>query len=649
MTKQLACALLVLTASSATAQETADTFMLKELVVSVARVPTERATASAAISVLTSAELRTRGIRTVAEALRTIPGTAIAQGGSYGAFGSLFMRGGESDYVQVLLDGVRINSPGEHFDFGNMTLENIERIEVVRGPVSVLYGSDAVTGVVQLFTKPGTTQTAFDAAAAGGMGRRHNAADGSFGSATFQAQLRGSVRGAGYSVGAAYFQSDGAAAFNNQNRNSGVTARMSLPAGARTNLSGTARYTTNTFHYPTDGAGNVVDANQQDVAATVAAGIEVAHRLSGKLEARALFSLDRNTDVYTDDPDNAADTLGFYAYRSSERFQHESVDVRFNYVPARRATLTLGAEYDRQHERGWSASQSEYGPASGSSREARSNRALYGQVLAGARALNVQLGARLDDNQRFGTFGTYRGGASLRLSPYLRVRASAGTGFKQPRFYEQFATGFVRGNPALAPERSLSFEGGAEFTAAAWRIGMTRFGQRFRDLIQYIGMPAHADDPNYLNLGAARANGWEIEAERSAGALTLRASYTRLHTRVTDAGVGDDPLFVAGSDLIRRPRHAAALATTYARSEWSISAIATYTGRRSDLDFRTYPFARVQLPSFTRVDLAAERALGRSDLRATLQVENAFNAAYQEAFNFPARGRVVFAGFRYVR
>ena len=106
------------------------------------------------VTVITGEELRARGITRVSDALRSVPGATLVQNGSVGSVNSLFLRGGESRYTKVLIDGVAVNAPGGFFDFSHLTTDNIERIEVVRGPASVVYGADAVSGVIQIFTRP---------------------------------------------------------------------------------------------------------------------------------------------------------------------------------------------------------------------------------------------------------------------------------------------------------------------------------------------------------------------------------------------------------------------------------------------------------------------------------------------------------------
>ncbi|HYS21967.1 MAG TPA: TonB-dependent receptor plug domain-containing protein, partial [Gemmatimonadales bacterium] len=135
------------------AQGRIDTVTVTPIVVTATRLPTPAEAVAPTVTVLQGDALRAQGLVSIADALRAVPGAAVVAAGPFGAQTSLFLRGGESDYVKVLLDGVPVNQPGGAFDWANLTLDNVDRIEVLRGPASVLYGSDAVTGVVQIFTR----------------------------------------------------------------------------------------------------------------------------------------------------------------------------------------------------------------------------------------------------------------------------------------------------------------------------------------------------------------------------------------------------------------------------------------------------------------------------------------------------------------
>ena len=149
----LTFAVIVAPLSSGLAQATADTVSLSPVVVTATRVPTAATVSTAATTLLSGAELRARGVTTLLDALRTVPGVALAQIGGAGSQSSLFLRGGNSNYTKVLVDGVPVNAPGGALDISTLTTDNIDRIEILRGPSSVQYGSDAMSGVVQVFTR----------------------------------------------------------------------------------------------------------------------------------------------------------------------------------------------------------------------------------------------------------------------------------------------------------------------------------------------------------------------------------------------------------------------------------------------------------------------------------------------------------------
>jgi len=280
----------------------------------------------------------------------------------------------------------------------------------------------------------------------------------------------------------------------------------------------------------------------------------------------------------------------------------------------------------------------------------RSTHAVFVQWLGDGdadRPVSANLGARLEDNQQFGTFATWRAGAAWRLDQATRLRAAAGTGFKEPTFLEAYATGFVIGNPDLRPERSFSWEGGIEHTVpgTALSVAVTYFDQRFSNLVVYD----FTRTPNYVNIAAAKSAGAEVAADwtpRNGVAVSL--AYTYLDTRVLDGG--GDPTFATGKRLIRRPTNTVVLrlASRFGR-RGSATLGARFVGDRDDLDFSTFPAARVTLHPYTRVQAAVQYAAlqGRGSgpgVTLQAQVENLFGDTGREIANYPVRGRTLFFG-----
>jgi vitamin B12 transporter len=632
------------------AQGTPDTVSLPPVVVTATRLPVAPARVSAAVTVLSGAELRAAGLTSVADALRGVPGAAIVRSGSFGAQTSLFLRGGESDYTKVLIDGVAVNQPGGAFDFSALTTDNVRSIEVVRGPASVLYGSDAVTGVVQILTEAGREP----GAPIGTAGVR----GGTYGTLESFARLAGGSTRNGWSLAASRNVTDGILAYNNHSRTGTVDLQLRAAPDSRTDAKLSVRYDDHRFHFPTDGVGHLVDGNQSTGERGPTVGLDAGRFFSARLEGRLLLSAHHGEVDYDDPQDNPGDTLGFYNdFHSRDRIDRRGIDARANLHLGATAVLTGGAALESQRDHSTNVCSGQFGDCSSPPIDTgRTTRSAYTQLVAplGARA-DLTAGARLDHSSRFGDVATYRGGLALRLGTATRLRASAGTGFKEPTFLENFSTGYVIGNPKLKDERTLSWEVGAEHSIAGGRVAgaVTLYAQRFRNLIDYLGAPPLPGGPNYYNVAAALANGVEAELSlRPSAAVRIGAGYTYLHTRVTRSGF--DPAagaaLAVGQPLLRRPPHTARLDLTWrpARPVVLVGA-ANVVGRRWDQDFDSLPPLRVELPAYTRVDVAIRADLGRGPggipgIALSGRIENVGNARYAEARHFPAPRRTILFG-----
>ena len=627
----------------AQAQQPSDTTRLHPIVVTATRVPVDRAAAPATVSVLRGDDLRARGLTTVADALATIPGLAVVRSGSFGATTALFSRGGESDYVKVLIDGVAANNPGGAFDFASLTTDNIERIEVVRGPASVAYGSDAVTGVIQLFTRRGN-------------GPARGFADvrtGSFGTLEGSLGVDGASSVVRYAVAGAARESDGVYAFNNVYRNRVASGRLSFAASAAL-VDVTLRHTNATYHFPTNGSGAVVDSNAVRRDRRTSMGIEVVKHLTPTLEVRLLGAASRLDGASSNQPDSPGDTTGFYG-DDDTRTDRRGADVRADYRPSTRTTFSLGAAVEREQMGQMSHSRFASFPPTSSRFDAhRTNEAVYAQAIGVVTSgITITASARVDDNATYGAFATGRGSIAWNVGRSTTVRAAVGNAFKAPGFDEAFSSAFTIGNPALDPERTISWETAVEHRLAdRVTVSATYFDQRFRDLIQYVDGNASTDfRGTFENLGAATARGVEFEARApNLGAFDLAGSFTALETRVTDAGNGAFGTFVDGERLLRRPASTAILDAAFRPTASArVGATVRVVGERDDRDFDTQ--TRVRLASYTLLDLTAETALGEiarslAPLTLTTRVENALDREYYPAFGFRAPGRTALIGLR---
>lgn len=653
------------TAQRPTAPVARDTAALPSVVVTATRLPLALPVQPVGVTVLDGADLRARGLVTVAQALREVPGAAVVQSGSFGGVTSLFVRGGESRFTKVLIDGVPANQPGGSFDFAFLTTDNVERIEVVRGPASVLYGSDAMSGVVQIFTRRG----------AGPARPRASVRAGTYGTVDADAGVQGGTARLGYSLDAAQHvtrglfgdsvvplpNGAGTRTLDNTFRNTVLSGALRAAPDAATDVTLTARFNRGRYHFPTNGNGAVValqNASRDDQRTLV--GLDAGRRLARRVEGRVLLTANEQRLAARDLPTAPSDTLRFYA-EGRDAVYRRAAEARLNVTLAPGAVLTGGVEHMGQGQSTRGTSSSRFGVTPQRFTAERRNTAYYGQLLGRAGrgaggAATYTLSGRVDDNQQFGTFGTYRVGAGYALPFGTRVRAAAGTAFKEPRFDEVFTTTFTRGNATLRPERTGSWEAGLEHQVASGRFGAsaTYFDQRFRDLIQFRGIARNApaaDSSNYVNIGGATARGVEFEARAlGLGPVDVRASYARLRTRVTDPGAGG-ATFTRGAALIRRPAtQGAATVQTRLPNGGTFAVTGTYFGRRADVDFSRFPSPRVQLGGYGLADLAADvpvfAGAGRLPAAVTARVDNLFDRQYQAVQGYLAPGRVVLVGVR---
>ncbi|HEY4100777.1 MAG TPA: TonB-dependent receptor [Gemmatimonadales bacterium] len=642
----LAVALIVSVPTIALAQ-VPDTARVQDLVVTATRLPTPASEVPAGTTVISGDDLRERGVHFVLDALRDVPGMSIVQTGSYGAVTSLFLRGGESDYVKVLLDGVPLNLPGGSINFANLTTEDLDRIEIVRGPASVLYGADAMSGVVQLFTRSAGARSSVEVTGRGGSrGTSDLSGHGDIASGRFSMSATGGR-----------FGSDGTFPFNSDYRNAMGTLHAGYDAGAAGRIGVSARYDDALIHFPTDGSGNAVDHNQFSAEKSFAGGL-AADRRVGAIGLHFEGYASRLNEGYTNRADSPADTNGFDFIEDRDGITwRKGVGARVDWHAASGTVATAGAGIERESDDEHDVGTSNFGFGSetdtSSSDNNRTTRDGYLQLLSNPGHLSLQLGGRVDDNSAFGAFGTWRGGLAWHLSPSSRVWAAAGTAFKAPTFSELFAqSAFEVGNPDLKPERSRNGEVGAEtaFADRRVRLGATAFWQTFHDLIQFVN--AAPGDPNYTNLGGASSRGVELTASAVAGAgLLLSAHWTFLHTEVTDTGAASSISFQQGGSLTRRAASVGGGTLAYRWRGVTIEGTALHVGARDDIDFSGATAVRVTLKPYTTFDFALDLPVfGSADrspgLDLTVRGENVFDASYQQVVGFPGRGRTLLAGGR---
>jgi vitamin B12 transporter len=633
-----------LSAAPLAAQE-GDTVKLGTVVVTASKTPAPAGTLTQAVTVITGEDLRARGVMRVSDALREVPGASMVQTGSFGSVATLFLRGGESRYTKVLIDGVPVNSSGGFFDFSHLTTDNIERIEVVRGPSSVLHGADAVTGTVQIFTKRGAGAPGLSLMARGGT---HRTLDAS-------AEASASSNRAGFSFGAGHHSTDGILPFNNQYQNGTLSAAVKLRSTGGSDANISARYSTAEFHYPTDFIGQPVDSNAYRVQHRLTVGVDAGRNIGSSATIRLLAGNNDVADLTEDISVPFGGTAPRYsAFRS--RGYRRNIEGRMSLFAPGQATLTAGVAYEWEHENSSSEAGDVGTPAmqTDSFDASRRNVAYYTELLGSITSrFSYTISGRVDHNSDYDRFSTFRVGANTALIGPVRLRASVSTAFNAPAFNQLRPTLFTVGSPNLRPESIRSAEVGvlASFGEDVVRIEGNYFRQRFDQLIQFVSGGPPDFLGSYANLTAASANGYEAELHvRPSIRWRGSASYTVVTPRVVSVPTGYTGSDRPGDALIRRPSHSGSFVTTFTNaSGLSMGGTLSYVGERPDLDFAQFPSPRVTLPAYAKVDVSGEYPLGsiaRTRLTISARVENLFDREYEDVLYFRAPGRVVLIGAR---
>jgi len=594
-TRRLAALLILAIASGAVPARAQVPPVSENVVVTATAAPENINEVGAAVTVVTREEIERNGWRTVQDVLRSVPGAVVARSGGPGAQTSVFLRGANSTHTLVLVDGVRVNSPFfPGYDFTLLSTENVERIEIVRGPFSALYGSESIGGVVHVFTRPaGDKFSGRVVGEAGNHDQRELAAFATAGTSFF-----------GIAASARDRRDDGDRVNDDWRERSGSLRLEGRFGETRVALEGSTADGELGLPGPVGGEtpANRYFPREDRVVLPASFHPASGHSASvtlGWVRSRPSFespSFQSHTDAQTLEG-RAADTFSAGAHRVTAftEWQRWKVDDSSNFgvnLDGERATIwSVGGEDSIDLTGGWLATA----------------------------------GLRYDNHSRFGDVWSPRATVSWRTGRW-KLRASGGTGFRAPSVGELFYP--FSGNPDLQPERSTSYDLGAEYEVAGGRAAVSVFWNDFRHLIVFD----FATGLNF-NVGRARSRGAELSWRQTISqALYLDAGYTYLDTEDRDTGLA----------LIRRPRHSGFLGMTLTPvSRLEVSPRAVFVGARSDVKALSTT-ERVEAPSYWRFDLYARYRIG--PIAPYLRGENLNDRRYEEANGFPASGRRIAGG-----
>lgn len=595
-----------------------------------------------AVTVIPREEIEKQGFKSVRDVLDGQPGVSATETGGPGGFVSIYMRGTDTRHTLVLVDGIRINDPSTtagEVDLSLVAPQTIERIEIVRGPQSALYGSDAIGGVINIITKKGKK---------GPPIWQWRSEGGSYGTVGSKLSVSGATDDITYAIALNQFHTDGfqrygyrvpRLAYLNPNGTDpfnriGGSGKIAWRANDWLTLESGFNVAKERLQYDTAGGLAPLAPNHQN--GVLASAYQRAIVENGPFRTTLTTFQSRLTrsyrsqylDGFSTPPDLYTSQSAYVGTRVGAELQE---DVRLDAL----GKLTFGTRFE--HEKATTEFNNltpfAFQSMSEGTQNTRSIYALHQITLFNK--LHLSAGGRLDKVSTSGTFGTYRFTAAYDLTTNTRLRASYGTGAKAPSLFQLTAPFY--GNPDLKAETSRGFDAGIEqsFLDGDARASITYFRNRIDNLIT-------ADAPvyRYYNVARAGTSGIEVSGEYNVmpGFARLKAAYNWLDAKDLTT---DLPLY-------RRPMHAGRVSIALnPTSEFSIEPIVRLVGKRDDAFYNESTFStdRVKLKGYVRFDLVAEYKINNL-VSVFARGENLTNVKYEDVFNYGTAGRSAYAGLQ---
>jgi vitamin B12 transporter len=620
---------------------------------------------TAPVSVITRQEINERQLVGLADALLFAPGIAIGRTGPEGGTASVFLNGGNSNFTKVLVDGAPINPPGAAVDFSSLTLDNIDKVEIVRGAESAIYGTDAVSGVIQLFTHRGETRVPeFSIYGEGGT----------FGSGRGGVQLSGVLGAFDYSVAGSYFEADGQGpndGFLNRTLSGNFGYALSdtnqLRLTLRNNDSDAGIPGQTVFEPPSLHQRYTQHLFSSSARWDFATGKHWRHQISGAESytwqhndnpLQSFFATDPNAFCPQTNP-AAVPTAEFCDFTGESRFQYNRANVtaQTSYLISNFG-VTAGYEYEVENA---------FLTSINVPHARRNNQAgfLDFRYRPHPRA-SLNFGGRAEANANFGTRVVPRAGASLVLLYGKGVRGDTifrifyGQGIKEPRFDQIYGDNFGDfGNPSLKPEASKTWTAGVEQRLLDDHVRLTAeyFSSRFYDIITFAFCSSTNNFCNltspvvpsgfgyFFNTDIARARGLNLTGQtRFTRWLNLAGNYTYDDSLVIKASNPFDPTELPGNRLLRRPPNSGSLTLNAAFRRLNVTLGGYFTGVRTDSDF--LGLGLKSNPGYARFDLSGSYRVSHG-VTFYARATNLFDKQYQDALGYPALGRDMRAGVLY--
>lgn len=619
-------------------QDSTKIYQLSDVVVSATKISTPSLELANSVTVIDSNKINQSNKISLVDLLNEVPGLSITQSGGAGKLSYVYLRGGNSNHTLVLIDGVEINTPSDPsnaYDLANILTDDIQRIEILRGPQSILYGSDAISGVINIFTKKGNSKPTLHL----------NADGGSLNSFRGNTSLLGSYKSFDYKFNYSHYQTDGISAANEKDGNSEkdkfrenfYSTRLGYSFSDDFYIDYLINFTDAKSDLDQTGGKGGDDPNyigkSEEFLSRIKADLKL---LNGFWEQSFSFSFLRNLRKYNDDTDILHPTTSSQALYDGNRIKTEWQNI----LNINKDNIVLiGMEYEEERAKSSYFSESEFGPYSSVFDKQKTS--IYGIYLQDQFKINnkffTSVGVRYDHHQKFGSQFTYRiAPAFFIYQTNTKIKVTIGNAFKAPSLYYLFDPTY--GNPNLNPEKNIGWDFGFEqfIHNDLLVIGVTYFSNDFKNLMTFD------DNFKVANISKAKSNGVEAEIKsRLFHQLNLNLNYTFTETKnKSDNSIDKD------KPLLRRPKHKISFNTNYVLNKninFNIEVV--YYSKRYDLDFSTYPSQRIKLKDYTLANFSTIYTLNNF-ISLSGRVENIFDADYEEVLGFGTKGRTAYLGLK---
>lgn len=602
-----------------------ETKKLDPVVVTATKIEEPQERLGATVTVIPEEELRLYNYSSVGDALRQVPGVEVQRSGSLGKLTQVRIRGTGTQQVQILIDGMRVKSPtAGTFDFADLAIDQIDRIEIVRGPQSTLYGADAIGGVIHIITKRG--QGPFSAYASGEVGN--------YDTYRARAGFSGSYKIFDYAVSGSWTESSGRTSHDDSQQGA-FSGKVGLALPANGHIGVSLRYNSTFNELPVDFTIPthpffVGDPNATQWSETTTLSVQWDQKPVEWLELHARYGLLTNHLTFRDPftvGDVQAGNFDFADSRSKIYTERQEFEVLAAITFPKWNTLTVGGEYQFEYGRNESVGFAGPGVSSTFSQNLETLSVFAQDELRLFDRVILSGGVRHDDNNEFGDVTTYRVGAVVLVKETgTKLRGAWGEGFRAPTINDLFFPGFA--NPDLRPERSTSWEAGVD--QALWknriRLGATYFENSFDDLIQFV-LVGGLFQP--VNVGKAWSQGVEVTgAIDLLDQLTVTGNYTYVNAQDLSAR----------TELRRVPHHVYNFGVT-----WNpLPALRLYTQANvvsSQFEGASFP----RNPGYYRIDVGGvyqiiPRRGAFPSLDFIARINNVTDQQYMEIFGFKALG-----------